>query len=69
MEWLILITWLLIINGALGGQYLLNWMGNQPRFVGNKEVGITPGVMTWWREISKFAWAAIAVAIEIIRGK
>jgi|GEM_PF-515879 len=69
MEWLLIITWLLIINGALGGQYLLNWMGNQPRFVGNKEVGITPGVMTWWREISKFAWAAIAVAIEIIRGK
>jgi len=69
MEWIILITWLLIINGALGGQYILNWMGNQERFVGNKPVGVSPGVMTWWREVSKFAWAFIAVVIEVLRGK
>jgi drug/metabolite transporter (DMT)-like permease len=69
MEWVILITWLLIINGALGGQYILNWMGNQERFVGNKPVGVSPGVMTWWREISKFAWAFIAVIVELARGK
>jgi drug/metabolite transporter (DMT)-like permease len=69
MEWVILITWLLIINGALGGQYILNWMGNQPEFVGNKPVGVSPGVMTWWREVSKFAWAFIAVIVEVLRGK
>ena len=69
MEWVILITWLLIINGALGGQYILNWMGNQERFVGNKPVGVSPGVMTWWREVSKFAWAFIAVIVELARGK
>jgi drug/metabolite transporter (DMT)-like permease len=69
MEWVILITWLLIINGALGGQYILNWMGNQERFVGNKPVGVSPGVMTWWREVSKFAWAFIAVIFEFARGK
>ncbi len=69
MEWLLLIVWLSIINGALGGQYLLNWMGNQPGFVGNKEVGVSPGVMTWWREISKLAWAVVAVIIEVARGK
>ncbi|MHB8904908.1 MAG: hypothetical protein ACYC4T_08895 [Melioribacteraceae bacterium] len=69
MEWLLLIVWLSIINGALGGQYILNWMGNQERFVGNQPVGVSPGVMTWWREISKLAWAVIAVVIEVIRGK
>jgi drug/metabolite transporter (DMT)-like permease len=69
MEWVILISWLLIINGALGGQYILNWMGNQERFVGNKPVGVSPGVMTWWRELSKFAWALIAVIFEMVRGK
>lgn len=69
MEWAILIIWLLIINGALGGQYILNWMGNQPKFVGNKPVGVSPGVMTWWRELSKLLWAVIAVCIELIRGK
>ena len=69
MEWILLISWLMIINGALGGQYILNWMGNQPRFVGNREVGVSPGVMTWWREFSKLLWAVIAVVIEIIRGK
>jgi drug/metabolite transporter (DMT)-like permease len=69
MEWIILITWLLIINGALGGQYILNWMGNQEEYVGNKPVGVSPGVMTWWREVSKFAWAFIAVVIEVLRGK
>ncbi len=67
MEWVFLIVWLSIINGALGGQYVLNWMGNNERFVGKFE--ISSGVMTWWREISKFAWAAVAVTIEIIRGK
>ncbi len=69
MEWLLLIVWLSIINGALGGQYLLNWMGSQPRFVGDREVGVSPGVMTWWREISKLAWAVVAVIIEVARGK
>jgi drug/metabolite transporter (DMT)-like permease len=69
MEWVILIGWLMIINGALGGQYILNWMGNQPRFVGNQPVGVSPGVMTWWRELSKLIWALIAVIIEMFRGK
>jgi len=69
MEWAILITWLLIINGALGGQYILNWMGNQERFVGDQPVGVSPGVMTWWRELSKLLWAVIAVIIEVLRGK
>jgi len=69
MEWILLILWLSIINGALGGQYVLNWMGNQERFVGNQPVGVSPGVMTWWRELSKLAWAVIAVVIEVIRGK
>ncbi len=69
MEWLALILWLSIINGALGGQYILNWMGNQERFVGNQPVGVSPGVMTWWREISKLAWAVIAVIIELFKGK
>lgn len=69
MEWILLILWLSIINGALGGQYVLNWMGNQERFVGNQPVGVSPGVMTWWRELSKLVWALIAVIIEVIRGK
>jgi len=69
MEWLIILIWLSIINGALGGQYILNWMGNQPRFIGDKQIGVSPGVMTWWRELSKLLWAVIAVAIEVIRGK
>ncbi len=69
MEWLVLILWLSIINGALGGQYILNWMGNQPRFVGDKLIGVSPGVMTWWRELSKLTWAVIAVITELIRGK
>jgi len=69
MEWLLLIVWLSIINGALGGQYILNWMGNQPRFVGDREVGVSPGVMTWWRELSKLSWAVVAVTIEVFRGK
>lgn len=69
MEWLLIILWLSIINGALGGQYVLNWMGNQKRFVGNQPVGVSPGVMTWWRELSKLVWAVIAVIVEVIRGK
>lgn len=69
MEWIILIIWLSIINGGLGGQYILNWMANQPDFTGGKKIDISPGVMTWWREISKLAWAVIAVVIEIMRGK
>lgn len=69
MEWIILILWISIINGGLGGQYILNWMGNQPKFVGDKQVGVSAGVMTWWREISKLLWATIAVTVEIIRGK
>lgn len=68
MEWIVLL-WLLIINGALGGQYILNWMGNQPRFTGGRPVDVSPGVMTWWREISKLAWALIAVIVEVIKGK
>ncbi len=69
MEWIILFVWLLVINGGLGGQYILNWMGNQPEYVGNQPVGVSPGVMTWWREISKFAWAFIASITELVRGK
>ena len=69
MEWIVLIVWLLIINGGLGGQYLLNWMGNQPEFTGGKKIDISPGVMTWWREISKLAWATVAIIVELIRGK
>ena len=69
MEWILLVVWLMIINGALGGQYILNWMGNQEKFVGDRPVGVSPGVMTWWREISKLAWAVIAVIIEVINGK
>lgn len=69
MEWILIILWLFIINGGLGGQYILNWMGNQPDFTGGKKIDISPGVMTWWREISKLAWAVVAVIIEVIRGK
>jgi len=69
MELLLLFLWVMIINGGLSGQYILNWMGNQPEYVGNKEVGVSPGVMTWWREVSKLLWALIAVIIEVINGK
>jgi drug/metabolite transporter (DMT)-like permease len=69
VEWIILIIWLSIINGGLGGQYVLNWMANQPDYTGGKEIDISPGVMTWWREVSKLAWAVVAVIIEVIRGK
>ena len=69
MEWILLIIWLAIINGGLGGQYILNWMANQPEYTGGKKIDISPGVMTWWREISKLAWALVAVAVELIRGK
>ncbi|MEI7811010.1 MAG: hypothetical protein WCJ01_01150 [Ignavibacteria bacterium] len=69
MDWMILIVWLSIINSALGGQYILNWMGNQPKFVGNQPAGMSSGVMTWWRELSKLVWALIAVTIELFRGR
>ena len=69
MEWILLIIWLSIINGGLGGQYVLNWMANQPEYTGGKKIDVSPGVMTWWREISKLAWAVVAVVIEVIRGK
>jgi len=69
LEWILLIVWLLIINGGLGGQYILNWMGNQPEFTGGKRIDVSPGVMTWWREISKLAWALVAVITEVARGK
>ncbi len=69
MEWIILILWLSIINGGLGGQYVLNWMANQPKYTGGDKVDISAGVMTWWREISKLAWVVVAVIIELIRGK
>jgi len=69
VEWIILIIWLSIINGGLGGQYVLNWMANQPKYTGGDKVDISPGVMTWWREISKLLWVVVAVVIELIRGK
>ena len=69
MEWILIVGWLLIINGGLGGQYILNWMGNQPEFTGGRRIDISPGVMTWWREISKLAWALVAVITEVVRGK
>ncbi len=69
MEWIILIIWLSIINGGLGGQYVLNWMANQPKYTGGDKIDISPGVMTWWREISKLLWVVVAVVIELIRGK
>ncbi|MDP2363595.1 MAG: hypothetical protein Q8M94_07480 [Ignavibacteria bacterium] len=69
MEWILIIIWLSIINSGLGGQYVLNWMANQPKYTGGSKVDISPGVMTWWRELSKLLWVVIAVAIELIRGK
>lgn len=69
MEWIILVLWLSIINGGLSGQYILNWMGNQPKFIGDKQIGVSAGVMTWWRELSKLIWASIAITVEISRGK
>jgi len=69
MELILLFFWVMIINGGLSGQYILNWMGNQPEFVGDKQIDVSPGVMTWWREVSKFLWAFIAVVIEVLRGK
>ncbi|HCY76698.1 MAG TPA: hypothetical protein DHV28_12330 [Ignavibacteriales bacterium] len=69
MEWIIIILWLSIINGGLGGQYVLNWMANQPKYTGGEPINVSPGVMTWWREISKLLWAVVAVIIEVTRGK
>jgi drug/metabolite transporter (DMT)-like permease len=69
LEWILIVAWLLIINGGLGGQYILNWMGSQPEFTGGRKIDISPGVMTWWREISKLAWALVAVIMEVVRGK
>jgi drug/metabolite transporter (DMT)-like permease len=69
VEWILLIVWLSIINGGLGGQYILNWMANQPKYTGGEKVDISAGVMTWWREISKLAWAVVAVITEFLRGK
>ena len=69
MEWILIVGWLLIINGGLGGQYILNWMGNQPEFTGGKKIDVSPGVMTWWRELSKLVWALAAVITEVVRGK
>ena len=69
MEWILLIIWLSIINGGLSGQYVLNWMANQPKYTGGSKIEISSGVMTWWREISKLVWAVVAVIIELIRGK
>ena len=69
MEWILLIIWLSIINGGLGGQYVLNWMANQPKYTGGSKIDISSGVMTWWREISKLVWAVFAVIFELIRGK
>lgn len=69
MEWIILIIWLSIINGGLGGQYVLNWMANQSKYTGGSRVDVSAGVMTWWREISKLLWVVIAVISELVRGK
>jgi len=69
MEWILIFIWLSIINGGLGGQYVLNWMANQPKYTGGSKVDISPGVMTWWRELSKLLWVSIAVIIELARGK
>jgi hypothetical protein len=69
LEWILIVVWLLIINGGLGGQYILNWMGDQPEFTGGRKIDISPGVMTWWREISKLAWALVAVITEVVRSK
>lgn len=69
MEWIIIIVWLSIINASLGGQYVLNWMANQPKYTGGEKIDISPGVMTWWRELSKLLWALVAVTTEVIRGK
>jgi drug/metabolite transporter (DMT)-like permease len=69
VEWILIILWLSIINGALGGQYVLNWMANQPKYTGNLPIDISPGVMTWWREISKLTWAVVATTTEVSRGK
>ena len=54
---------------VLVGSTVLNWMGNQPDFTGGRKIDVSPGVMTWWREISKLVWAVIAVSVELIRGK
>jgi drug/metabolite transporter (DMT)-like permease len=69
VEWILLIMWLSIINGGLGGQYVLNWMANQPKYTGGSKIEISSGIMTWWREISKLLWAVIAVIVELARGK
>lgn len=69
MEWIILVIWLSIINGGLGGQYVLNWMANQSKYTGGSRVDVSAGVMTWWREISKLLWVVIAVISELVRGK
>lgn len=69
MEWILIIIWLSIINGGLSGQYVLNWMANQPDYTGGKKIDISSGVMTWWREISKLLWVVVAVAVELIHGK
>jgi drug/metabolite transporter (DMT)-like permease len=69
VEWILIIIWLSIINGGLGGQYVLNWMANQPQYTGGSKIDVSPGVMTWWRELSKLAWVVVAVIIEVARGK
>jgi len=69
VEWILLIVWLSIINAGLGGQYILNWMANQPDYTGGEEIKISSGVMTWWREVSKLLWAVIAVVVELANGK
>jgi drug/metabolite transporter (DMT)-like permease len=69
VEWILIIIWLSIINGGLSGQYVLNWMANQPDYTGGKKIDISSGVMTWWREISKLLWVVVAVVVELIHGK
>ena len=84
MEWSILIV-LLIINGALGGQQLLNKIAraSADRASGgngsSKDQAHMPTsgmpefttavVLAWWRELFKLAWSVAAVAIEAIKGR
>jgi drug/metabolite transporter (DMT)-like permease len=44
-------------------------MANQPQYTGGSKIDVSPGVMTWWRELSKLAWVVVAVIIEVARGK
>lgn len=83
MDWSIVIV-LLIINAALGGQYLLNSKARQSADAekadgkGSHEAVAPPTrleefstavMLAWWRELFKLVWSVIAVAIEAIKGR